>query len=125
VKGLLGVGNALRFNGNDYISIPDEKSLRQQKLTVEDGRSETARPASSSTSYVDDGKKWWRSPQGSQKVWDGQWHHIAGTYDGKTVRVFVDGAEVGTGTPFKGKIKYESPIGEGAIGAYRGSCKLS
>ena len=26
---------------------------------------------------------------------------------------------------FKVKIKYESPIGEGAIGAYRGSCKLT
>ena len=41
------------------------------------------------------------------------------------MHLYVDGSEVGTGTPFSGKIKYESPIGEGAIGAYRGSCKLT
>ena len=46
-------------------------------------------------------------------------------YDGKTVRLFVDGREVGKGTPFSGKIKYDQPAGEGAIGAYRGSCKLT
>ena len=41
------------------------------------------------------------------------------------MHLYVDGSEVGTGTPFSGKIKYESPFGEGAIGAYRGSCKLT
>ena len=30
-----GVGDALRFDGNDYISIPDDKSLHPQRLTVE------------------------------------------------------------------------------------------
>ena len=26
---------------------------------------------------------------------DGRWHHIAGTYDGRTMRVFLDGFEIG------------------------------
>jgi len=150
VTGLFGVGSALRFDGNDYISIPDDPSLHQQRLTVEvwarrdgspglwkylvakggDGCAAASYGLYSSINggiafYVYDGKRWFRSPQGSPAVWDGKWHHLAGTYDGSTVRLFVDGREVGTGTPFSGKIKYEQPYGEGAIGAYRGSCKLT
>jgi Concanavalin A-like lectin/glucanases superfamily len=150
VKGLLGVGSALRFDGNDYISIPDAKSLHQQRLTVEawakrdgspgqfkyivakggDGCEAASYGLYSSINggiafYVYDGKKWYRSPQGSPKIWDNQWHHIAGTYDGTKVHLYVDGSEIGSGTRFSGKIKYDSPIGEGAIGAYRGSCKLT
>jgi len=150
VRGLGGVGSALRFDGNDYISIPDASSLHQQRLTVEvwarrdgspgqwkylvakggDGCEAASYALYSSVNggvafYVYDGKRWWRSPQGSRAVWDGNWHHIAGTYDGKRVRLYIDGREVGTGTPFSGRIKYESPYDEGAIGAYRGSCKLT
>jgi Concanavalin A-like lectin/glucanases superfamily len=150
VKGLFGVGTALRFDGNDYISIPDDKSLHQQRLTVEawarrdgspgqwkyivskggDGCHAAAYGLYTSLNgglafYVFDGKTYWRSPQASPAIWDGSWHHVAGTYDGATVRVFVDGKEIGTGTRFKGKIKYEQPYDEGALGAYRGSCKLT
>ena len=39
-------------------------------------------------------------------VWDGTWHHVAGTYDGAAVRFYVDGAQVGTGTPASGPIVY-------------------
>jgi hypothetical protein len=150
VKGLLGIGSALRFDGNDYISIPDDKSLHPQRLTVEAWAKRSGTPGpykyivskggdgceaasyglyssynSGIAFYVYDGKKWYRSPSGGPKVWDGQWHHFAGTYDGKKVHLYVDGAEIGTGTPFSGKIKYDSPVGEGAIGAYRGSCQLT
>ena len=41
------------------------------------------------------------------------------------MRLFVDGTEVGNGTNFSGKIKYETPAGAGALGAYRGSCALT
>ena len=124
VTGLFGVGHALRFDGNDYISIPDARSLHQQRLTVEvwakrdgspgqfkylvakggDGCEAASYGLYSSINggvafYVYDGKRWYRSPQGSTKVWDGRWHHIAGTYDGSKVHLFVDGSEVGTGTP--------------------------
>ena len=150
VRGLYGIGSALQFDGNDYISIPDDSTLHQQRLTVEvwarrngspgqwkylvakggDGCDAASYGLYSSINggiafYVFDGKRWYRSPQGSQAIWDGEWHHIAGTYDGAKVHLYVDGHEVGTGTPFSGTIKYEQPYGEGAIGAYRGSCKLT
>jgi hypothetical protein len=150
VKGLKGVGHALRFDGNDYIAIPDAPSLRQQRLTVEawvnrkgspgqfkyivskgGDRCEAASYGLYSSSnggvafYVYDGTKWWRTPQGSTSLWDGKWHHVAGTYDGSKVRLFVDGKQVGNGTSFSGKIKYETPAGAGALGAYRGSCALT
>ena len=32
-------------------------------------------------------------------MWDGNWHAVAGTYDGTSVRLYVDGAEVGSGVP--------------------------
>jgi hypothetical protein len=47
-----------------------------------------------------------RSPFSGAGVFDGAWHHIAGTYDGMTVRLYVDGMEVGSGTPASGSIRY-------------------
>ena len=32
-----------------------------------------------------------RSPDAGQHVWDGQWHLAVGTYDGSTVRLYIDG----------------------------------
>ena len=29
----------------------------------------------------------------SEGIQDGTWHHIAGTYDGKAIKVYIDGAE--------------------------------
>jgi hypothetical protein len=150
VKGLAGFGSALRFDGNDYIAIDDDSSLHQQRLTVEawaradrspgrwkyivskggDGCEAASYGIYTSANggiafYVYDGKKWYRSPQGSPALWDGEWHHVAGTYDGAMVRLFVDGREVGAGTPYSGKIWYEQPYADGAIGAYRGACDLT
>lgn len=39
------------------------------------------------------------SPNAGSGIWNGQWHAVAGTFDGATVRLFVDGAQVGTGMP--------------------------
>lgn len=41
-------------------------------------------------------------------VWDGAWHHVVGTYDRKAVRFYLDGAEVGTGTPASFPIGYNT-----------------
>src|SRR5260370_8555121 len=46
------------------------------------------------------------SPNAGTGVWNGQFHHIAGTYDGSRVRLFVDGVEVGAGTPATPAITY-------------------
>jgi hypothetical protein len=46
------------------------------------------------------------SPDATDAVWDGNWHHVAGTYNGTHVRLFVDGLEIGSGTPHTGDIDY-------------------
>lgn len=39
-------------------------------------------------------------------VFDGQWHLVAGTYDGTAARLYVDGALVGAPVPGPGALKY-------------------
>jgi beta-galactosidase len=59
-------------------------------------------------------------------VWDGNWHLVAGTYDGASVRLYVDGAQIGAGTPTSLVIGYTGLDHTNFdIGAYRGStCTL-
>src|SRR5690606_15574884 len=47
----------------------------------------------------------------------GRWHHVAATYDGTTMRLFVDGREDVTSTAQSGDILYPER-GRYAIGAY-------
>jgi hypothetical protein len=46
------------------------------------------------------------SPEASTRVWNGNWHLVAGSFDGGTLRLWVDGVEVGSGTQFSGQIAY-------------------
>ena len=46
------------------------------------------------------------SPNAGSGVWNDQWHAVAGTFDGATVRLYVDGAQVGSGTPAATSIAY-------------------
>ncbi len=59
------------------------------------------------------------SPDASTSVWDGNWHLVVGTYDGSDVRVFVDGSEIGSGSPRSGRLAYPSTdTNDLFIGAY-------
>ena len=74
--------------------------------------------------YVSSTSEYVISPEVSPAiVWDGGWHHIIGSYDGDRVRLWIDGSQVGAGTPTTGPIVY---AGSGGIyiGTYRGSCDL-
>ncbi len=53
-------------------------------------------------------------------IWDGSWHHIAGTYDGSLVRLFVDGSEIGTANTGPLAIAYGTTVfnGDLSIGSY-------
>jgi hypothetical protein len=62
------------------------------------------------------------SPAAPASVWDGAWHHVAGTYDGATVRLYVDGTQVGTGTPTTIPIGYGLPNPSGLLGSFGGTC---
>jgi len=46
------------------------------------------------------------SPVAPNSIWNGAWHHVAGTYDGAAVRFYLDGIQVGAGTPATGSIAY-------------------
>ena len=139
-------GSALRFDGNDLVKIPDSLSLDPRAVTVAAWFRGTASPGanryivakgslqcerasyglySSSNGglafYIADATAWYRSPEAPQSVWDGRWHHAAGTFDGNTVRLFIDGEQVGTGTTASTSIAYNPPNGGGLIGSYDGS----
>lgn len=60
-----------------------------------------------------------RSPDADQSVWDGRWHLAVGTFDGNTIKLYVDGVEVGTGTVWPRPIEYQlSDSNDLYIGAY-------
>ena len=50
-----------------------------------------------------------RSPDAGTGVWDNNWHFAVGTYDGSAVRLYVDGRQIGNGTPLSGSIGYGLP----------------
>jgi len=61
------------------------------------------------------------SPDAGTGVWDGTWHFVVGTYDGATVKLYVDGVQVASGTPFTGAVGYGMTNGNDLfIGHYDG-----
>lgn len=149
IRGVL-LGSALRFDGGDFVRIPDSTDLDPQNITVATWFRGTSSPgqfkyliakgsvACDRTSYglytsqngglaftIADGAGWYRSPEAPTSVWDGKWHHAAGTFDGSRLRLFIDGEEVGNGTPAQTVIAYNPPTGDGFIGDYHDdSCDM-
>lgn len=146
------LGGALRFDGdqNQYVALPDSASLKPRHLTVRawvrrlgtpgsyrylvaSGASQCrsapyglySGPGGGLAFYVSDSSHYVISPAAAPAaVWDGAWHHVAGTYDGRHVRLYFDGAEVGGGTPTQLEIGYGTSAPGVYIGTYRGSCDL-
>jgi hypothetical protein len=142
------VGSALRFDGvDDYVRIPDSQSLEPASLTVAAWVRGSGSPGAfryivakgavtcdhssyglySSADggvgfYVADTAQYHRSPEAPPTIWDGNWHNVAGTFDGTTVRLYVDGRQVGAGTPAATTIDYNLPVQGGTIGSYGGDC---
>jgi hypothetical protein len=140
------LGSALRFDGGDLVQIPDSPGLNVSKVTVAAWVRNTASPGinryilakgsdqcvrasygmyTSSNGgvafYVSDHDQFYRSPEAPTSVWDGKWHNVAGTFDGTTVRLYVDGKQIGNGTPASGPIDYTLATGGGLIGDYHGT----
>jgi hypothetical protein len=141
-------GSALRFD-NDAVRLPESALLRPAVVTVaawvrHDGSPGPYRYVLSSGSsscfrssyglYTDDGggAAFYVAGDGAYTVspalapgaiWDGRWHRLAASYDGSTVRLYLDGAQVGNGTPGPTHIEYLKTQGA-YIGTYLGSCAL-
>ncbi len=61
----------------------------------------------------------------ASEIWDDEWHHVAGTFDGSTVRLYLDGEEIGSGASTAISIGYALPTTNDLfIGRYSGSCTL-
>jgi hypothetical protein len=142
-------GGALVFDGSNYVTITNTGLLEPPKLAVDawvrrsgspgrwryvlsNGSLQCNRSAYGLYSgwgggmgfYVSSATEYVISPEVSPAiVWDGAWHHIIGSYDGDRVRLWIDGSQVGLGTPATGPIVY-SGSGGIYIGTYRGSCDL-
>ena len=148
---VLGVsGFGLRFDGDDEVRMPDSAGLEPPRLTVEAWVRNAGTPGShryvvskgatacNSSSYgiytgssqglafyVTGASGYVVSDQANPAaVWDGAWHHVAGTYDGQTVRLFVDGAQIGAARPAPPAIVYGMPSKNLRLGTYRGDCDL-
>ena len=143
---------ALRFNGKNFVKIADSPGLELPTITVESwvrsndpgnfshilskgadrcfaasyGLTPGSTRGLSFYVYPGLGSAYIRSPDAGNSVWDGTWHHIAGTFDESTVRLYVDGTQIGTGTTSASKIviAYDLPFQDFYIGTYYGSCQL-
>jgi hypothetical protein len=138
---------AIAFNGTDAaVQVPDSPSLEPAAVSVSAWVDASASPGiyryvvakgangCSAASYglytggngglefyvsTSNGLSWTVSPDAGQGVWNGQWHNVVGTYDGSNVRLYVDGRQVGSGSPDTAPIAYGLPTSNNlAIGAY-------
>src|SRR5690349_5658377 len=127
-------GGALAFDGaGGQVRIPSAAALETPNVTVEAWVKRSGSPGSfkhivakgssacMAASYglysgPNDGIEFYvssgggssftRSPDGGPGVWDGQWHLVTGTFDGTTVRLYVDGGQVESGTSGAAPIDY-------------------
>jgi hypothetical protein len=157
IKGIL-FGSALRFDGNDFVRIPTSgNELAPKNLTVSawirgtsGGQynyivSKGANGCLTSSYaiytdywgklrfYIQDANGVTRLSGGADPaaVFNGKWHHVAGTYDGTTAKLFVDGkllplADTDPVPPAgPGSIDYGTPTtGDAGLGNYLGTCDL-
>ncbi len=138
----------LRFNGFNFIEIPNSPSLEPETLTVTAWvRGNRPQPldcilskGADSTSaasfalysgnnsglifYIYDGENYYSSPEipAPDEIWNDEWFHVAGSYDGNNVRLYINGLEIGSGTPISTSIKYDLPTNQSLlIGCYFGT----
>ena len=116
------VNHAGNPGGNKYIVSKGAKGCEAASYALYSGE-----PGLNLRFYVFDGSTFVESPDGGAGVWDGNWHFVVGTYDGAAVRLYVDGVEVGSGTPTSIPINYFLPDDSNFyIGAYRSpACNLA
>ncbi|WP_310526781.1 LamG domain-containing protein [Nocardioides sp.] len=139
--------SALRFDGSQYVRVANAPSLEPDGLTLaarvrSDGPGafkyvaskgalscETASYGLYTGSngglqfYVSDGTNFTLSSNAGTAIWDGAWHTAVGVFNGRHVRLFVDGTEVGASVPATLAIGYGLPDGQDfLLGDYAGPC---
>ncbi|MGZ8647543.1 MAG: LamG domain-containing protein [Solirubrobacteraceae bacterium] len=144
-------GRALRFDGSTFVRLPDTGALAVPSLTTEAVARADASPgpwrylvsrggtgclagsyglytaaAGGVAFYVFDGARYVVSATARPSdVWNGGWHHVAGTFDGSELRLFVDGRPVGEPMDAPLRIEYAGVSPRASFGHYVGECQLS
>jgi Concanavalin A-like lectin/glucanases superfamily len=144
-------GGALRFEGRSFVRLPVARELALDTLTVESVVRAPASPgpfryvvsrgsqgclagsyglytgaAGGMAFYVFDGSRYVVSATARPAdVWDGAWHHVAGTFDGRELRLYVDGRLVGEQLDRPMRIDYATTTSNMAFGRYVGDCDLA
>jgi len=143
-------GRALRFASNSVVRLPDSRALAAESLTAEavvraDGSPGQFRYLVSRGGercvagsyglytgadggvalYVFDGTRYVVSAAARPAdVWNGAWHHVAGTFDGRALQLFVDGRPVGEPMDAPLRINYATTSVHAWLGQYAGDCDL-
>jgi hypothetical protein len=143
-------GRALRFDGASFVRVPDATELAPATLTAEAIVRRAGSPgnyryvisrggidcfassyglysgaAGGMAFYVLAGSQYVVSATARPgDVWDGGWHHVAGTFDGTGLRLFIDGRPVGAPSNGPTRIAYESTTMTTEFGRYIGPCDL-
>lgn len=145
-------GHGLRFMGEDnqYVTLEQPATLAPARITVEAWIRRSGTPGrwryvvssggqgcnfasfglytggnDGLAFYVSDGGLYVASPAASAgAAWDGAWHYAVGTYDGDYVRLYLDGVELGAGSPTQLAISYGLAQRDVYLGTYRGTCEL-
>ena len=144
-------GGALRLDGRSFVRLPDAAELAPRAaLTVEAVVRGNDSPgafryvvshgaegcvagsyglytaeAGGMAFYVFDGQAYRVSATAmSSDVWDGDWHHVAGVFDGRTLQLFVDGRPVGAPLAAPVTIAYSLTSTATYFGTYEGTCRL-
>jgi len=66
-----------------------------------------------------------KSSNPGTEIWDDTWHHVAGSFDGSSIRLYIDGMEIGDETPANTTIRYNLSTGNDLIiGNYLLDCVL-
>jgi Concanavalin A-like lectin/glucanases superfamily len=143
-------GSALHFDGLEGVRLPDSDRLNAPTITAEvvlrsprspgawryivsrGGRECLAGAyglytgaAAGIAFYVFDGSGYVVSPVVSpEDIWDGAWHHVAGTFDGSAVRLYLDGRPVGSPIATGLQIDYSTTTTRTYFGRYAGDCEL-
>jgi hypothetical protein len=106
--------------------LTDHKNAPRSNRAPPSPEPSGAAPASSPTFLpdlppADGGLKYISSADPGPGVWDDRWHHVAATYDNarRMAKLFLDGAEVGSGSHASADIVYGLPTTDDLyIGAY-------
>jgi hypothetical protein len=143
-------GDALRFDDRSFVRLPNAAPLEPGTLTLEAVVRAPSSPGrfryvvahgaegciagsyglytgadGGMAFYVFDGTGYRVSPAiGQGEVWNGDWHHVAGVFDGRRVRLYVDGHPVGDPADAPLTIAYALTSSDTYFGIYQGSCAL-